>query len=161
MEHLFTRELVILDLDVDNIDDLLKTVGKKLFDMKYVTETFVDAIIEREHLYPTGLTTSSFPIAVPHANTTHVSKKGVVFVKLNEGITVNEMVSLNPIENVRYFFVLLIDEPKHQVELLQYIMRFCMDNEKMEILDQITDKDSLVEFLNGMSKETEEKKGGK
>ena len=148
IEALFTPELVMLDFNVESTDELFEVVSKRLVDMGYVKDSFVDALKEREHFYPTGLKTLPFPIAVPHADVKHVNRKGIVFVKLSHGITVNEMASSKPLSNVKYFFFLLINEAKLQVELLQYIMSFCMDDEKMSELDTICDKDAIVQYLN-------------
>ena len=102
--------------------DVITHLGKLLFEAGYVRESFVDAALERESRLPTGLPLSGdVNAAIPHTDVEHVRKPGLALATLSTPVTFQNMVS--PEEGVpcQLVFVMALDQPKAQIEMLQEI----------------------------------------
>ena len=117
-----TPNLVSLRYTAKDSTDVISHLGKQLFDAGYVRETFVDAALDRESRLPTGLPLSGdVNAAIPHTEVEHVRKPGLAMATLTAPVAFQNMIS--PEEDVpcQLVFVLALDQPKAQIEMLQEI----------------------------------------
>ena len=102
--------------------DVIAHLGKCLLDAGYVRETFVDAALDRESRLPTGLPLSGdVNAAIPHTEVEHVLKPGLAMATLLTPVTFQNMVSPEEVVPCQLVFVMALDQPKAQVEMLQEI----------------------------------------
>src|SRR5271169_503169 len=66
--------------------DIIQQLGALLYNNGFVKETYVQAVIDREQIYPTGLQTSELGFAIPHTNTEHVSRPAVAIATLEQPV---------------------------------------------------------------------------
>ncbi len=126
---------VQLNLDAHNSREVISTLGNLLLKAGYVNDTFVDAAWEREQHLPTGLPLGGdVNAAIPHTDVVHVKKAGLSMATLKSPVTFKNMVS--PEENVpvRLVFVLALDKPKAQVEMLMEIANVLQNPETIDKL---------------------------
>lgn len=71
---LFNESLVFLDYPVDSAEDFIRKMSSYLESEGMVLPTYVDAVLNREKVFPTGLPTIPFPVAIPHGDPEHVIK---------------------------------------------------------------------------------------
>jgi len=57
----------------------------------YVSEEFAEDVWEREKIFPTGLPTQPFGVAIPHADPDHVKQSAVCLGILNSPVFFNQM----------------------------------------------------------------------
>ena len=62
---LLKPELVFFDFEADDRFDFFKKLGEKLKEGSYVKDSWLDAILEREKNYPTGLECTSISARRP------------------------------------------------------------------------------------------------
>lgn len=102
--------------------DVIAHLGKCLFDAGYVRETFVNAALDRESRLPTGLPLSGdINAAIPHTEVEHVLKPGLAMATLSAPVTFQNMVSPDEAVPCQLVFVMALDQPKAQIEMLQEI----------------------------------------
>lgn len=70
---LLKPELVFFDFEAADRLDFFKKLGKKLKEGGYVKDSWLDAILEREKNYPTGLECASISVALPHVDPENLS----------------------------------------------------------------------------------------
>jgi PTS system galactitol-specific IIA component len=115
-------QAVSLGLKATTSREVLENLGGKLQQAGYVHESFVEAALTRESQLPTGLPLGGeFNAAIPHTDVVHVIKPGLALATLSEPVVFKNMI--NPDEDVpcRLVFVMALDQPKAQVEMLQEI----------------------------------------
>jgi PTS system galactitol-specific IIA component len=113
---------VALQYEASNSKDVIAHLGKCLFDAGYVRETFVDAALDRESRLPTGLPLSGdVNAAIPHTEVEHVLKPGLAMATLSAPVTFQNMVSPDEAVPCQLVFVMALDQPKAQIEMLQEI----------------------------------------
>jgi galactitol PTS system EIIA component len=100
--------------------DVIAHLGKLLFDAGYVRETFVEAALDRESRLPTGLPLNGdVNAAIPHTEVEHVLKPGLAMATLATPVTFQNMVSPEEAVPCQLVFVMALDQPKAQIEMLQ------------------------------------------
>jgi len=115
-------EAVSLGLNVTSAREVIENLGGKLYAAGYVKESFVEAALTRESQLPTGLPLAGeVNAAIPHTDVIHVKKSGLALATLTAPVVFKNMI--NPEEDVpcRLVFVMALDQPKAQVEMLQEI----------------------------------------
>jgi len=122
LSDLLLKSTITLNLDSQSSSDVIQHLGSKLLDAGLVKASFVNAALEREKIMPTGLPLGgTINAAIPHTDVEHVYKAGVAMATLTQPVTFQNMV--NPTEGVevRIVFLLALDQPKSQIEMLQEI----------------------------------------
>ena len=113
---------VALHYEAGDSKEVITHLGKLLFDAGYVRETFVDAALDRERRLPTGLPLSGdVNAAIPHTEVEHVLKPGLAMATLATPVTFQNMVSPDETVPCQLVFVMALDQPKAQIEMLQEI----------------------------------------
>lgn len=144
---MLSEELVFLDEEYETSDKFLNSIADKLLEKGYVKESFKDAILKREEEYPTAIETEKYNLAIPHTDSEHVNKPGIVFVRLNNKCNFKEMCTNNDI-NVNMAFVLLVTKKEEQVNLLSKLMGLFAETEFLDNLYNEKDPSAIVEVLN-------------
>ncbi len=96
-------------------------LGSRLFGAGYVKDSFVAATINRESRLPTGLPFLGFNAAIPHTDSEHVIKPGLALATLKNTVTFQNMAFPNGTVDVSLVFLLALEQPKAQIEMLQEI----------------------------------------
>lgn len=139
--------LTLLDYEADSRDELLRALSRCLLEKKMVKESFEEALIQRESEYPTGLALEQTNIAIPHTYPEHVLAPGIVVVRLKKPVTFVQMASENDPVDVRYVFLLLIQDSKKQVFMLQSLMDMCQENDAMNALANANTTEEVAAIL--------------
>lgn len=146
-DNLLFDELVYLENDSIDAFALFGEIVPKLEKMGYVNDGYLSAIIEREREYPTGLPSTPYQVAIPHADPQYVKKPGIVVIRANSTIDFKEMGLGKGDINAKYVFILILDEGKLHIDLLQDLINFFMDQKKMELLDSAKTSEEIIKVL--------------
>ena len=74
-------------LSGDNDKEVIKQMASALEEEGYVKNTFADAIVKRESIYPTGLPVGEINVAIPHTDPEHVNNAAVCLGILDKPVT--------------------------------------------------------------------------
>ena len=143
-------EAVVLRMQADTSEEIIKAVGAKLFEAGYVHDTFVENALTREKNIPTGLPLGGeFNAAIPHTDIVHVIKSGVGLATLVQAVPFQNMVNPEETVPVRLVFVLALDQPKSQIEMLQEVAGVLQNP---DLVKQLVDADSLDSLIQVLKK---------
>ena len=113
---------VLLDCEFSTSDEVIRAIGGKLFEAGFVKETFIQAAIDREAKLPTGLPLAGgINAAIPHTDIEHVIKPALGKAVLKQEVNFRNMVLPDELVPVRLVFLLALEQPKAQVEMLQAV----------------------------------------
>ena len=126
--------------------DALLCTGNELFKKGYVKESFPEACIKREQMFPTGLP-SEEPVAIPHADAEHVIKDALCFLRLDEPVSFRRMD--DPEQNIETKLIInmAISSDGGQVEMLRKLVNVLKSKEEIVYLENCSDEE-LLEFAN-------------
>jgi Phosphotransferase system mannitol/fructose-specific IIA domain (Ntr-type) len=113
---------IVLHYEACDSRDVITHLGRLLVEAGYVRETFVDAALDRESRLPTGLPLSGdVNAAIPHTEVEHVLKPGLAMATLSAPVIFQNMVAPDEAVLCQLVFVMALDQPKAQIEMLQEI----------------------------------------
>ncbi len=147
-------DLVFLDMDASGAEGVIRALGTKLIEKGYVREGFIDAVIERERDFPTGLPTA-IPVALPHTDAIHCARCALAIAVLRHPVTFREMGDSTRELSVQIVMLLAIDDPKAQVPWLQSIVGLLQDGDCLRSIQTATDSRELALQIQQMLEEKE------
>lgn len=149
------RELVQLDMSVNNQTELFQKMADILSAGGFVNDTYLESLLIREENYPTALPVEPYPVAIPHTNIEHIIRPFIAPIRLKEPIPWREMANNDAIHQVRFIFMLGFLKSDEHVELLQVLVENFQDEELMQKLVDANDADeyfAAVCSMKGMDK---------
>lgn len=151
LASLFSEDLVFIE-NAKTQQEIFTTIGQRLQGKGIVNEGFINAIMEREENYPTGLDLSPVSdeissVAIPHTEVEYCNSKHVVVVKLNHSIMFNNMISPDQQIPVNHLFFIINNDAKNQTNVLSGLMAFMTDVENMKTLETLTTEKEIYDYL--------------
>ncbi len=139
---------VLLNRTYENSEEIIRAVSAELFKAGFVKDTFAQAAIERERSLPTGLPLAGgINAAIPHTEIEHVFKPALGLVTLAKEVNFQNMVSPTETVPVRMVFVLALEQPKAQIEMLQEIASVLQNPGLVQRLLMATKFEEAIEEL--------------
>ncbi len=145
---LLVKSAIILQYPAKDAEDVVTALGDRLLKAGYVKESFVQAALTREQSMPTGLPLSgNTNAAIPHTDVEHVLKAGVAMATLTEPVIFHNMANPEDTVEVKLVFLLALDQPKAQIEMLQEIAGVLQSPELIETLMNAQTPDEVIQAL--------------
>lgn len=146
-ERFLRKELVaIYEQDAEQVT-FFRYVADRLMALGYVEDSYLEAIIEREKKYPTGLNTPTLEVAIPHTDPQHIKQPFIYIIKLKTPVIFGEMGTDDVFVKARYAFCLGFTKGADQLVLLQDMMTMFMDKLVMESLEAETSKEKIFDLM--------------
>ncbi|MGX7263815.1 PTS sugar transporter subunit IIA [Enterococcus crotali] len=147
-QQMFQPELIDLKVTVQNEEELFECIAKRLTQVGYVNDGYLEGITSREKVFPTGLITEYLNIALPHSDTKYIERPFIYIVRTTKPIKVKQMGDNQEME-VRDLFFLGIKEPSKQVGLLQELMVLFQNEAFVSELKMTTENEDMFKlFMN-------------
>lgn len=136
-DHIFTG------LDFQTKEEVLRFLANNLLEKGYVKEAYLEAIVNREHDYPTGIPSAGVNIAIPHADHDLVKETTISIGVLKKPVTFYSMEDSETPLPIQIVIMLAIGEPKGQIEMLQKIVAIIQDK---ELTKKVVKSESIEEI---------------
>ena len=140
------EDLIFINESYNDCFEFLENISDRLLDYGYVKDSFKDAIIEREKVFPTGLPVEPIGVAIPHCNSEHVKEAGIVFVKFKDDVKFVSMAGEGEV-NVKIAFVLLVKEKEKQVQVLQKLMEVISNEDILTKMYNENNNENLINIM--------------
>jgi PTS system galactitol-specific IIA component len=124
-------DLIFFDYEATSFEETVRRISGILHAKGYVKESFADAVIEREKVFPTGLETKCFPVAIPHADRIHVNQDAIAIIRLKHPITFTVMATTDEFVDAQMVFMLAIKENEGQLNILKDFMALFSSDEML------------------------------
>lgn len=119
--------------------------GEALYAAGIVGKSFGNLCIEREKEYPTGLPTE-IPTAIPHTKDASVRENSICLLKLDKPVTFQRMDDDTESVETDLIFNLAIKNPDEHLQVLQNMMVFLNDSERLNRCRELPDEE-LISYL--------------
>ena len=144
----FDKQLIFNNLKISDKNEILQYLATQMHERGYVKESYAQAVIAREKIYPTGIQTEAFGVAIPHSDSIHVHKAIIAVCILEQPIVFHVMGGLPEEEvAVNFIFMLAIDDPKEHIEMLNKLSIIFQDKNIMQEISEL-EHDDIYEKLN-------------
>lgn len=144
------EELVLLNEDFKSSDEILDRLGRHLFGLGYVKESFIQAVKDREQIFATGLPTEGYGIAIPHADIEHVNKPCICVATLKNAVDFRMMSDCDQIIHVYIIIMLALKEGHQHMKLLSKLMGSLQDPKILEYIYKSDSSEEVSKLLNSI-----------
>jgi PTS system fructose-specific IIA component len=148
LKDVLDKNIICIDLDVNNKDEALHSLSQLLFDRHYIEDVavFVKDIYERES---EGITGIGHGIAIPHGKSSSAVKPGIAIATLKEPIKW-ETLDEGDVDTI-FLFCVTNDKDfgRNHMLLLSKIAAKLADDELIEKIRKVTSEDEMISYLTG------------
>lgn len=149
-EVVINEELVEVHVDANSSNEVITLLSQKLAENGWVRAGFLEHVLNREEVFPTGLPTC-IPVALCHTDAEFVKKSSLAVATLTRPIKFREMGNPDSWLDVEIVFLLALDDPKDQCTWLRKMTCFFQNQSQLlEIKQSPTCRDlsnKLREYL--------------
>lgn len=136
--------LIFLNMKETCGQDILKKMGTAMIHEGYAKDTYVQALLQREKNFPTGLDIHGIGVAIPHTDPCHVKKEGVALAVLKDPVIFRHMEDERVQVAVRVIFMLAVLNPETHLKHLQCVLKMIQDAELLgQLLESKGQKDII------------------
>ena len=137
----FDSQVNHLGLEAAFSEAAIRKIGEGLYRNGYVKDSFVDAVLEREKVYPTGLPFARCGIALPHTDIEHVIRPIIAVAVLKDPVIFQNMGDASQAVEVKMVVMLAMKNSEFQLTLLS------------RLIETLQDSDFVLGMLNAKTKE--------
>jgi galactitol PTS system EIIA component len=149
LQELLVKSAIILNYPAKDAEEVVTALGDRLLEAGFVKDTFVQAALTREQSMPTGLPLGGETnAAIPHTDIEHVIKCGVAMATLTKPVIFHNMANPEDTVEVKLVFLLALDKPKAQIEMLQEIARVLQNPDLIESLMDAKTPEEVIQALD-------------
>lgn len=139
------EDLIVTGVEAGDAEDAIRQVGAYLLKKGFVKDTYIDAVAQREHDYPTGLQLKGMAVAMPHTAGIHVNTPAVCVAKLAHPVTFSHMGDPDTKVEAELLFMMAIQSPDAQLETLQKVMGVFTNDEAVAQFKAAADHAALYQ----------------
>lgn len=148
-EFKIDKKVVLINVAETDKASILKKMADKLENAGYVKKSFIDGILKREEIFPTGLQANGFGVAIPHTDAEHVNSPMIAIATLKNPVKFNMMGGEKEDKvDVKIIFMLAMKDGNAQVMLLKKLMGVIQDDELLKDIYNADKVDMLLAILN-------------
>lgn len=144
------KDLIINKLEAKTSEDIFKAAFDLLYSSNFVKESFLNGLIEREKVFPTGLRIGKYNVAIPHTDAVHVLNPAIAMITLKDPVKFKCMDGDGYVD-VKIVFTMALNKPHSQVLMLQQLMNLIQNEETMKSILEKNDVDSIYKILTNIS----------
>ncbi|MDT2704102.1 PTS sugar transporter subunit IIA [Enterococcus dongliensis] len=139
--------LVFAQANFSSNDELFEEVYQKAADLGWVREDFLERIKKREATFPTGIQLMSLGAAIPHTDAEYVLEEFVAVITLQEPVVFKSMEDNSKQVEAQIVFVLGLNQPHAQLEMLQSLMGLLQNESVLSKLLVATTENELISTI--------------
>ena len=140
------KDLIFLDLEVQDKQEAIAFLADKLLKAGKVKDTYMQAVLDREKSYPTGLSFGTYAIAMPHTFAQHVNEPCIAVARLKNTVKFVQMGTNDTEVDVGLIMMMAITNPEEQIGYLKKILT--LYSSKDNILGKVMDSNSIEEIYD-------------
>lgn len=138
---------IFLNLKAEKKERVLQILGNAMIEEGYAEAGYIEALIEREQEFPTGLDIKGVGIAIPHTDADYVKKAGIVLAVLEKPVSFYRMGREEELIEVQLVFMLAIENPEAHLGYLQQILAVIRDTDVLKKLTEAKEKSEVIEII--------------
>jgi PTS system galactitol-specific IIA component len=146
--HWTYEHLILPNLKARDRTEVITSMGAMLHTRGHVRDTFIDAVLEREEEFATGLPTPEIHVAIPHADIEHVIQPAIAIAVLDEPVEFGEMGNPDNTVDVQLVCMLAVTESETLVSLLKSLVGIFQDPQLLHLICEQKSASKIAAIFN-------------
>lgn len=144
------KDLIINKLEAKTNENVFKAAFDLLYSKNFVKDSFLNGLVKREKVFPTGLRVGKYNVAIPHTDAVHVLNPAIAMITLKDPVKFKCMDGDGDVD-VKIVFTMALNKPHSQILMLQQLMNLIQNQKMMKSILEKDDVDSIYKILTNMS----------
>ena len=140
-------EFVMHNLQASTREEALTQMAEFLVEKGNCEPTFVEAILKRERIHPSGLPMPGPKIAIPHTDAEHVRQSVILFARLREPVEFLSMGSPDHKLSVRMISMFALKEKKRIGDMLETLINVYQNEEILNAILEARSSENIFSIL--------------
>lgn len=143
------KDLICVDLEAANSFDVFDHLAGKLIQHGCCKTSYLQALKDREVVFPTGVMVDQIGVAIPHTDPEHINKSAIGIATLKEPVNFYHM-GTNPEEGMEVpvkFVIMLAIAGRDHLEFLQKAIMLIQDYDLLQKLVTSKDSEDIIELI--------------
>ncbi len=141
------KELIFVKHTYQGKEELFEEVNQVAFKQGFVRGDFLERVQAREAEFPTGIQLEKIGAAIPHTDSECILKEFIAVVTTDQPVAFKRMEDPSQETKAAVIFVLGLNQPHSQLEMLQTLMSVLQNNELLTELLTSTTAEELIDIL--------------
>ena len=138
---------ILVNLKAGDRVEVIRRLGGLLYENGYVKDTFVQAVLDREEIFPTGLQTKLLGFAIPHTDSEHVLRPAIAVATLEQPVVFQAMGTPDVSIQVKIVMMLAISDPKAVVRVLRSVISILENEPALQALTKATRSQEIKQIV--------------
>ncbi|NWN99653.1 PTS sugar transporter subunit IIA [Tetragenococcus halophilus] len=145
--NVLNKDLIFLNKNFDEVNQLFDFIGMKAKALNLAKSSYGDALKKRESEFPTALEFNNLGVAIPHADSEHLTNEFISLVTLDKPIKFRAMEDENKEIDVSIVFILGLQKANDQLATLQAIVELLQEEETLKYISKASSADEVLSKL--------------
>jgi len=150
LNEFINEKLIKVNLPCKDRNELFQMMHDEAFKYGYVESSFLEGLISRESVFPTGIKLTNYNVAIPHTDAHHIKEEFIAIIVPENPIEFKLMEDETQEEKMSLVFMLGLNKPHSQLEALQELMGLIQREDLVKQIVDAKDKDQIKDILNNM-----------
>lgn len=146
---MFDKKIALFNQSAENRKQTLALLAKEFIKAKVVEDNFLEGIMAREAVFPTGLELNRMGVAIPHTDPEYVKENQIGFMTLKKPVIFQFMGDITQEVEVSVIFMMALKEGEKQLEMLPKLMDLFMMDDVMDALKEAKTYDDYYQIISG------------
>lgn len=147
------ERLIFPELEVNNSSEIMEKMGSSFIREGLCKESYIEALINRESEFPTGIDVNGFGVAIPHTDVSHVNNAAIGIATLKETVKFIQMGTDDEEVETKVVVMLAVDDPNKHLSLLQNILTIIQDKNVLEKLSVSKEANEIIQIIKNKENE--------
>ena len=147
------KELIKLNLPCKSRNEMFQMMHQEAYKYGYVEEDFLEGLLSREEVFPTGIKLSNYSVAIPHTEAEYVKNQFISVVVPKNPIRFKQMDDETLETEVSLIFMLGLNKPHSQLEVLKELMSLIQKEDVVKEIISAKDEEQVKELLSNITLE--------
>lgn len=145
---MFDKKIALFNQSAENRNQALALLAKEFVKAKVVEDNFLEGIMAREAVFPTGLELNKMGVAIPHTDPEYVKENQIGFMTLKKPVIFQFMGDITQEVEVSLIFMMALKEGEKQLEMLPKLMDLFMMDDVMDALKEAKTYDDYYQIIS-------------
>lgn len=147
ISHYLKKDLLFVQSEFSTKEALFKAVNQEAEQLGYVTAHFLTKLEDRERQFPTGIPLEQIGAAIPHTDADCITTEFIAVVTTKEPVVFKSMEDGQSDVPASIIFVLGLNQPHAQLEMLQSLMGVLQNQQLLDQLLKASDKETFFKII--------------
>lgn len=149
------KKLILTECKAATREDVFRTVGGLLIEEGYCRESYIQALIDREKEYPTGLDINGVGVAIPHTDVSHVIRSTTAIAILKKPV-VFEVMGGDEGENVDVSVVvaMAIRDAAAHLDQVKELLKILQDDNVLRKMMSAKSEEEVIHIIKRKEEES-------